>query len=358
LSEHADRRRQISDALTGKKLDALIVTGPANVRYLTGFTGSNGVALLAPERAVLFTDPRYAIQAAEEADCRVRVARGPLLPRLMAAARRGKLQRLGFEMSRISWEAYNTLSESLWLGATLEPVRGLVEELRMIKSPAEISSIRRAMALAAAAFEAAVGSIRPGIRESEVAAELDYQMRRRGAQGPAFETIVAAGARSAQPHALPTAHTLRADELVLIDVGASRNGYASDMTRMLFLGRPGKRVKGLYGAVLEAQAAALDAVREGVAAAAVDRAARQVLRRHGLDRVFVHSTGHGLGLEIHEPPRLGKRERTRLRAGMVVTVEPGAYLAGFGGVRIEDTVLVTSQGCEILTPVTKDLRVL
>jgi Xaa-Pro aminopeptidase len=196
------------------------------------------------------------------------------------------------------------------------------------------------------------------MRESEVAAELDYQMRRLGAEGPAFETIVASGERTAWPHADASSKAVEPGEPVLIDMGARQDGYHSDLTRMLALGRPGRRIAAMHRAVLEAQLAALESVREGVAAAAVDRTARQVLRRHGLERRFVHSTGHGLGLEIHEPPRLGAREPRRLRAGMVITIEPGVYIPGLGGVRIEDTVVVTAGGAEILTNSPKELLVI
>jgi len=194
--------------------------------------------------------------------------------------------------------------------------------------------------------------------ERDLAAEIEYRMRRLGAEKPSFETIVAGGRRSALPHAEPTAAVLRNGQLVVVDMGAFCDGYASDMTRMLFLGTPGARVKRVYRAVLEAQLAGVDAVRPGTTASRVDAAARRVLRGYGYERAFVHSTGHGLGLEIHEPPRLGKRDKTILRPGMAVTVEPGVYLEGFGGVRIEDTVEVTRTGCNILTPTSKELRVI
>jgi Xaa-Pro aminopeptidase len=199
---------------------------------------------------------------------------------------------------------------------------------------------------------------RPGVSEADLAAEFEYQMRLLGAQKTAFDTIVAAGTRTALPHAQPTANRLGNNQLLLVDVGASQDGYASDMTRMAFLGKPGAKVKRVYRAVLEAQVAALDAVRPGVHAEQVDRAARRVLRAVGLDKAFVHSTGHGLGLEIHEPPRIGRRDRTLLAPGMAITVEPGVYLEGFGGVRIEDTVVVTESGCRVLTPTSKELLLL
>jgi len=195
------------------------------------------------------------------------------------------------------------------------------------------------------------------MKESELAADLEYRMRRLGAEKPSFDTIVAGGARSALPHAQPTAARLQTGELAIVDMGAFQQGYASDMTRMLFLGKPGTKVKRAYRAVLEAQLAAIDAVRAGVGTARVDAAARRVLAGYGLDHAFVHSTGHGLGLEIHEPPRLGKRDKGKLKAGMAVTIEPGVYIEGWGGIRIEDTIIVTETGCEILTPTPKDLRI-
>jgi Xaa-Pro aminopeptidase len=358
MSELETRRGQLASQLRDRKLDALIVSAPPNIRYLSGFTGSNGLLLLSAEGAVLFTDPRYRIQAAQETGCKVRVAKGLLFPALMKAARRRHVYRIGFEHTRLTCDALECLRENLYLGASLEPAPGLVEAQRSIKSAAEIALIRRSVLTNSEAFQRAIGKLRPGMRESDLAAELDYQMRLLGAEGPAFETVVASGPRSAWPHARPTAHPLARNQLLLIDVGASQEGYASDMTRMAFLGRPAQKVRHLYQAVLEAQLAAIAAVRPGARAGSVDRAARRVLRASKLDQAFVHSTGHGLGLEIHEPPRLGKRERTPLAAGMVITIEPGAYLEGFGGVRIEDTVLVTSTGCEVLTPTSKELLVL
>jgi Xaa-Pro aminopeptidase len=228
----------------------------------------------------------------------------------------------------------------------------------MVKSEAEIALVERSVQTNSAAYEKAMRRVRPGASEADLAAEIEYQMRRLGAQKPAFDTLVASGARSALPHAQATANRLENNQLLLVDVGASQDGYASDMTRMAFLGKPGGKVKRLYQAVLEAQLAALDAVRPGVRAEQVDRAARRILRAAGLDKAFVHSTGHGLGLEIHEPPRIGRRDRTVLAAGMAITIEPGAYLEGFGGVRIEDTVVVTGSGCRILTPTAKELLLL
>ena len=355
-AEYADRRRRFLGALESRKLDGALVTAVVNVRYLTGFTGSNALLLLTPRAAVLWTDPRYGIQAAEETSCRVRVARGALTKGLRSALR--NIKRLGFENSRLSYDLHGKIRDELPLGVSLEPMDSLLEDLRLLKSSGEIEAIRGSVETCSAAFDRAMKRARAGMKELDLAAEIDYQMRRLGAEQPAFETIVASGPRAALPHARPTTGPIARNRLLLIDMGASRGGYASDMTRMACFGHPSPKGQRLYRAVREAQTAAVRAVGAGVTAGSVDRAARSVLKRHGLDRAFVHSTGHGLGLEIHEAPRLGKGVRTRLEAGIVVTIEPGAYLEGEGGVRIEDTVLVTAQGCEVLTPTPKELLIL
>jgi Xaa-Pro aminopeptidase len=358
-AEYRERRKRLGCLLEGRGLDALIVSSLTNIRYLCGFTGSSGVLFVLPDgEGTLWTDPRYQTQAARESDCRVRVVRGPLLKAVLGLARRRDLGRLGFESDRLTVAEYEQLREGLWLGASLEPEAGLVEKLRMVKSAAEVEAIRRSMLIASEAFQRTVASARPGVLEIELAAELEYQMRRLGAEKAAFDSIVLSGERTAQPHGLPGANRLAADQLLLIDAGAVRDGYSSDMTRMAFLGEPGRKVKQLYRAVREAQEAGVAAVRPGVTAGAVDAAARRVLRAHGCQKAFLHSTGHGLGLEIHEPPRLGRRERTRLVEGMTLTVEPGVYIEGFGGIRIEDTVVVTSNGCQVLTPASKELLLL
>jgi Xaa-Pro aminopeptidase len=356
VSEYALRRQALKRRMAEERLDAFVVSFGPNVRYLTGFTGSNGLLVMFPGRAVFFTDPRYRIQAAQEVECPVQVATGPMLPRVAALLCRAKSRRIGFEKSRTTVEAFETLNVALPMRSSLEPVSGLIERQRMVKSASEIAAIRRSVELNSRAFEQTARHIRPGMRESELAAELDYRSRRLGAEAPAFETIVAAGTRTALPHARPTAAKLPSNGMVLVDMGAMLAGYASDMTRMLFLGKPAPRAKRMYAAVLEAQLAAIAAVRPGVKAQAVDRAARRVLARHNFDRAFVHSTGHGLGLEIHEPPRVGKKENTPLQPGMVITIEPGVYFEDYGGIRIEDTVVVTANGCDVLTPTSKDLH--
>src|ERR1700682_1002010 len=357
-SEFDARRAAVASGLAARKLDALLVSFSANLRYLTGFTGSNGSLLVTDGQAILFTDPRYQMQARQEVTCPVKIAKGPLVLDIAAAIARLRLRRIGYEPPRMTCDWFDSLNARLPLKASLQPVSGWIEKLRTIKSEQERELIRRSVETNSRAFEQVVARVRPGVKEQDLAAELEYRMRRLGAEKPAFDTIVAAGVRSALPHAQPTQARLRPGGLVVVDMGAIQDGYCSDMTRMLFLGAPAARVKRTYRAVLEAQLAAIDAVRAGVTTAHVDRQARRVLKTYGFERAFVHSTGHGLGLEIHEPPRIGKRDKGRLQAGMAVTIEPGVYLEGFGGIRIEDTVVVTASGCEILTPTNKELRVI
>jgi Xaa-Pro aminopeptidase len=341
------------------KIDALLISAASNVRYLSGFTGDNGLLLVTADSQTLFTDPRFTIQAAEECACPVvTVSKTPLDQAALQAIRKRRWKRIGFEASRISHEMHARLSEALTKRVALKPIGPIVEKLRMIKSEDEILRIRRSVLTNSEAFEKATKYIRPGARENDIAAELEHQMRSLGAEKAAFETIVAMGPRSALPHAQPTARKLGSNELLLIDMGACQDGYMSDMTRVLFIGRPSRRVRSMYNAVLKAQLAAIDAVRPGMTAAHIDRAARSVLESEGMGKTFVHSTGHGLGLEIHEAPRLGRRDKTKLEPGMAITIEPGAYVRDFGGIRIEDTVLVTKTGCEVLTPTSKELRLL
>lgn len=358
FAEFEGRRERVVEGLAERKIDALLVSSAPNVRYLSGFTGSNGNLLIWREGAILFTDPRYDLRAKEEVNCRVTVTRRPLVFDVVERIGRLKLRHIGYEQTRMTCDAFEALKSRLPARAALVPIAGWMEELRSVKSDAELALIRKSVETTSRAFELAVARLKAGMSERDLAAELEYRMRRQGAEKPAFDTIVAAGTRTALPHSEPSSARLEKGALVMVDMGAIQEGYSSDMTRMLHLGAPRSRVKRIYGAVLEAQLAALDAVRGGVQAARVHQAAVRVLKSYGLDRAFVHSTGHGLGLEIHEAPRIGKNSKTRLEPGMAITIEPGVYLEGFGGVRIEDTVVVTSWGCEILTPTTKELRVI
>jgi Xaa-Pro aminopeptidase len=339
------------------KIDAVLVASLPSIQYLTGFDGSNALLLVEPGAMTLFTDPRYTIHAGRIFPGKVVTVKRPatLTSAALKLALKRKHKRLGFENQHLTYYDYQTMAEKLPLGVELVPVIPGIETQRMVKDAGELTRIRKAIDTNSAAFEAGIRKVRAGITELDLAAEIDYQQRRRGASGPAFDTIVAFGERTALPHAHPGPVKLGNNEIILIDVGARQGSYTSDMTRMLAFGNAGLRLKQMYKAVEEAQLAAIDAVRPGVSARSVDRAARIILKAHGLDKEFVHSTGHGLGLEIHEAPSLNKKDKTRLKAGMVVTIEPGAYVEGVGGIRIEDTVLVTESGCEILTPTRKEL---
>lgn len=352
------RRERLLGLLAERQTAAAAFSHPPNVRYLTGFSGSNAIVLLSEKEALLFTDPRYELQAAGETDCKVRVVRGALWPELVKSVRWRRMKSLGLEAEQLAQAEHARLGEQLGPGVRLSDVSGLAEGLRAVKDAGEIEAIRRSMDVCGRAYLQTLRKIRVGISEAEIAAELEYRMRRLGAERPAFETIVAAGARSALPHAQPTESRVRTNQLVLVDMGASREGYASDMTRVMHTGRPTAPIKRLYAAVLEAQLAALDAVRPGATCASIDGVARRTLARLGYGEFFVHSTGHGLGLEIHEAPRIGRRVKDVLERNMVITIEPGAYIPGQGGVRIEDTVLVTERGAEVLTTVPKGLLVL
>ena len=356
MTEQKQRRTSVLAQMERLKLDAFLVTGLPNVRYLSGFTGDNAHLLFAAGSATLFTDPRYAIQAGQEADCRAKICRGPLMRDLGGTLQRKRARRIGFERSRLGYDGYEYLQSHLPLKGSLEPVTGLIERLRMVKSAEEINRIRRSVQTNSRAFEQAARHIRAGMREFELAAEIDYRMRKLGADRPAFDTIVAFAEHAALPHAAPGSRKLEPGQVILVDMGASQEGYSSDMTRVLHFGRAGRAVRRMYDAVLEAQLAAIAAVRAGVTAQFVDGRARTTLKKYGMDRYFVHSTGHGLGLEIHEPPRLGRKDKTRLEAGMAITIEPGVYIEGEGGIRIEDTVIVTEKGCEILTLTPKAWR--
>lgn len=351
------RRSALAGCLKELRAGAFLASALPNIRYLSGFTGSNAALLQTPERSILFTDPRYATQAGQECTCEVKVCKGPLTKAIGKWIARLKLKSLAVELNRVSLEDFQSLRE-LAKGVRLKPVAGVVEALRMVKTDDEIATIRASVQLNSAALEQSLRSFKPGMAEVDLAAEIEYRMRLLGAEGTAFATIVASGARSALPHAHPTDRPIERDALLLIDMGASVSGYSSDMTRTYAVGKLDTKIRRIYRAVLESQLAALDTVRPGVTCASVDKAARNVLRGYGMDKLFVHSTGHGLGLEIHERPRIGRKELVKLEAGMAITIEPGAYQEGVGGVRIEDTVVVTAHGCEILTPTGKELVVL
>jgi Xaa-Pro aminopeptidase len=340
-------------AATAKSADALLVTNLADVRYLSGFTGSSGAVALTAGAATLFTDGRYTAQARAEA-AGLRVAIGKKGPGLLAAewlAARGA-ERCAFDAATTTVAQLDGMRKAVpgrqrrsFFAAT----SGLVARLREVKEAEEIALVRRAAKLGCALFEHVLEHLVPGTTEAEVALAIETEARRRGAEAMSFETIVASGKRSALPHGRASAAKLPRRGFVTLDFGVLREGYCSDMTRTVHLGRATARERGVYDSVLEAEQAGIAAVAPGVRCGEVDEAARSVLRKAKLDRWFSHSTGHGVGLEIHEGPRIAAKQEQVLEPGMVITIEPGVYLPGEFGVRIEDMVLVTETGREVLT---------
>jgi Xaa-Pro aminopeptidase len=367
MSRTAERRAALRAAVAQQGLDAVLVTNLLNVRYLTGFTGSNGALLVRTEGGDLFgTDGRYTTQASTQVpDIELLVDRGTVPALARAAVQRG-VGRLGFESHDLTVDGLTILEKVLADAADggavpeLASVRRAVEALRAIKDDDEIESLRRACAVAdqALAELAAEGALRPGRTELQVGRELDARMLLLGAEAPSFETIVAAGANSAIPHHRPDATMLRDGDFLKLDFGATVDGYHSDMTRTVVLGHAADWQQEIYELVAASQAAGRAALAVGADVVSIDAAARDVITAAGHGEHFTHGLGHGVGLEIHEAPGIGPQGAGTLAAGMAVTVEPGVYLPGRGGVRIEDTLIVTDDEPELLTLTSKELLVL
>jgi Xaa-Pro aminopeptidase len=354
---YGDRLRRFREALSVRGLDAAIVGEPHDVRYLSGFRGDDTVLLVGAELALICSDSRYWAQIAEEAvGFKLEKTEDLLNDALAALARElGAAARLGFQGGATMYSDWRRLRRRHRGG--LRDLRDVLRRLRMVKDAAELKLLAQAAAIVDQALELTLAEGIGGHAEREVAWRLEGHMRDLGAEGPSFETIVAAGPRAALPHAIPGTRGIGSGELVIIDAGAHYSGYCSDITRTVCVGEPTARQREVYEIVLAAQLAGLDASRAGVDGRRVDAAARAVIDAAGLGEHFGHGTGHGVGLQVHELPRLGKQRGDRLAAGMVHTVEPGVYLDGELGVRIEDTVVVTAQGCERLTLSGKSLRV-
>jgi Xaa-Pro aminopeptidase len=357
--DHSGRQRRLQAALAESNLDALLVTHLPNIRYLCGFTGSAGALLIGERDATFFTDGRYVTQArAEVLGARIVIARkapGLAAAEFLAASRIRSVTRLGLDPHSVTLGQREQLRAILKGKSKLVSAPPLVERARMAKDKDEIRRIRAAVQLGASLFHVARKKIRPGVKEVEVAAAMEFAARSAGAEGMAFSTIIAAGKRSAVVHGRASEARIPRRGFVVCDFGVILAGYCSDRTRTVHVGRPTRTERQMYQAVLDAQQAAIAQVRGGTTAAAVDEAARKILRKSNLAQYFTHSTGHGLGLEIHEAPRLAVGQGQVLEPGMVITIEPGAYIPGKQGVRIEDVVVVTSTGCEVLTPTDKEL---
>jgi Xaa-Pro aminopeptidase len=363
--EIAPRIKRLRERFAAHQLDALLVTKLANVRYLTGFTGSAAMLLIAADDALFVTDGRYTEQSREQLSAAgvavgagggVRIEIG-----LTAAAQHARLaamvaagSRLGLEDHSVTWADQRGFVET-FAGVELVPAGAMVEDLRRVKDAGEIDRIRRACAIGDEAFQALLPRLADGVTERQFALELEFAMRERGASGNSFDPIIAAGPNGAKPHARPSDRVIGRNELVVCDFGCIVDGYCSDMTRTVSIGDPGADARHLYDVVLASQQAGRARVAAEVPCAEVDRASRDVINDAGWGDAFSHSTGHGVGLEIHEAPRVAATGRDTLVVSDVVTVEPGVYLPGIGGVRIEDTVVVGAAGSEPLTLTSKDL---
>ena len=353
----SQRKRRAAAAAKDTGVGGLLVTHLPDVRYLCGFTGSNAALVLAGARAVLFTDGRYTGQAKAEAmGTKVVIAFKPAVVAACEWMAAAGVRRCGFDPAQTTVAALETMRKSVPVKVRrgmFVPVGSLVARMREVKDSGEIAKLRAAARVGCELFEGMLGYLESGLSETETAATLEYAARLAGAEGMSFETIVASGKRSALPHGRASGAKLPNRGFVTLDFGVILDGYLSDMTRTVHMGKamPGER--DVYDSVLEAQEAAVATVAPGVTAGEVDEAARSVLRRVKLDKYFSHSTGHGVGLEIHEGPRLAAKQKQVLEQGMVITIEPGVYMPGRFGVRIEDMVLVTARGGEILTPSVK-----
>jgi Xaa-Pro aminopeptidase len=352
-----EKLTKLRSMLRQEGIDGLLLTNSYNRTYMTGFTGTAGVVLLSAERALFITDFRYVEQAQKQAvGYEIVQHTGPITEEVAKRAKELGITKLGFEQDTLTYSEYRMYGDKT--EAELVPVSGLVEKLRLIKTDAEIKILKESAQIADAAFTHILSFIRPGVSELAVSNELEFFMRKQGAASSSFDIIVASGHRSALPHGVASEKLIETGEFVTLDFGAYYKGYCSDITRTIAVGEPSQDLKDIYDVVLEAQLRGLDGIRAGVTGKEADALTRDYITEKGYGQYFGHSTGHGIGLEIHEGPGLSIRSDTVLEPGMAVTVEPGIYIAGLGGVRIEDDVIVTKEGNEILTHSPKELIIL
>ncbi|MCM3637434.1 Xaa-Pro peptidase family protein [Sporosarcina luteola] len=348
---------KLREALKEYGLDALLVTNPYNRRYMTGFTGSAGVAIVSADDAVFITDFRYTEQAAEQVKgFRIVKHEKTIIEEVSNQAKEMKIKTLGFEKDNVSFGTYELYNDKV--DAELKAVSGIVEKLRMVKNADEIEILQQAAKIADDAFAHICTFIKPGVTELEVSNELEMFMRKQGAASSSFDTIVASGERGALPHGVASDKVIQSGELVTLDFGALYNGYISDITRTVAVGEPSEKMKEIYEVTLAAQVLALEKIKAGMTGIEADAIARDYIKSKGYGDAFGHSTGHGIGLEVHEGPALSFRSETVLVPNMTVTVEPGIYLPGIGGVRIEDDIIITEDGNVRLTHSPKELIIL
>jgi Xaa-Pro aminopeptidase len=349
------RLEAVKKKVTESRLQGFLVTSLPNIRYLTGFTGSNAVLLILPERNLFFTDNRYRTQVSGEVEgALITIVPGSLLEALSRRLTHKGRRRIGFEAGSFTVSAFRNLKEYT-RGTSFVPTNGLVEQFRAYKDESEISKIKRAAEITDRVFNKILAILKPGIRELDVAAEITYWHRRFGAESEAFDPIVASGIRGALPHARASANKIKKGELVTIDMGCRVEGYHSDLTRTVSVGKPSTEMDKIYGIVLNAQQRSLDEARPGVQVNSLDAIARTAIRERGYGKFFCHSLGHGLGLEVHELPRISSKSRDVLKKGSVITIEPGVYIPQVGGVRIEDDIIIRENDNEVLSKVPKKL---
>ena len=353
-----DRIHKLREKFDELAIDALLISKPENRRYFSGFTGSSGFLLVTPLEVYLLTDFRYIEQASEQAKgFKVLDHKHPLLEFLQNLMDSLKIKRVGFEDDFMVFSQYNTFSEKI-KNVEFVPVKDTLTKLRRVKDQAEIEFLTKAVEISDLAFTHTLNFIKPGVSEKAVSLELEYFMKKNGAEKIAFEIIVASGQRSALPHGVASEKIITAGDFVTMDFGAVYQGYHSDITRTVVVGHISEKQREIYNIVLRAQKAASNAIKSGKTAKEVDAVARDIITNAGFGDNFGHGLGHGVGLEIHEKPGLSPNDESILEVGMAVTVEPGIYIPKWGGVRIEDTVVVTKDGCKVLTNSTKELLII
>lgn len=354
MKSRVDRLKEL---FTTKEIDGVMITKAENRRYITGFTGSSGIVVISRERQVLVTDFRYLEQAASQTTgFEIVDGTADMIGKVKEIVAELKIQTLGFEAMGMTYFDYMEYHKQISTVSQMTPLpQGIVEELRLYKDEDEIALMKKAAEIADAGFSHIITFIEPGMTELDIALELEYFMKKLGSEKNAFEFIIASGPRSSLPHGVATNRVIQSGEFVKMDYGAVYKGYASDITRTVVVGEPTDKMREIYDIVKKAQQAVLDQIKAGMTTAETDLIARDIITEAGYGANFGHGLGHGLGLEVHENPRVSFRDPNMLKEGMVVTVEPGIYIPQWGGVRIEDDVVVTKEGCRILTSATKEL---
>lgn len=353
MDTYNKRRERLWNAVASTA-DAVLVTSPENVTFLCGFSGSEGTVLLMRDGGYFFTDGRYAVQAEQDVQSLKVVVFKQKLKEITSLVKRLNINEMAFESTHLTVHIFSALEQQL-NRVKLTPCPDKLQMLRAVKDEAELTVLKEAAVVASSILSATLGTIRPGVREIDVAAEIEYQMKKNRTSGPAFKTIVASGHRSALPHGAASEKTINKGDFVTVDYGVVYKNYCTDETCTFVMGKPDSRQKEIYKTVKDAHDLAIAALCHGKRLKQVDAAARDHIHQAGYGKYFSHGTGHGLGLSVHEPPSVSERSKEKAIKSMVLTIEPGIYLPGFGGVRIEDTVVVTDAGCEIITKMDKKL---